>query len=90
MFRDTRNAGRKPGQLNRRDIIPDEDRYLTQTSQKYQNMNATHLQQELDVASRTTVSTETVRIRLHSVDILCPRQPMVCVTLTARYPRTHK
>ncbi|KAF8790237.1 Transposable element Tcb1 transposase like protein [Argiope bruennichi] len=49
-------------------------------------MNANLLQQHLRLATGTTVSTQTVRNRLHTVDLYA-RRPMVCVTLTARHCR---
>ncbi|GFU53967.1 transposable element Tcb2 transposase [Trichonephila clavipes] len=47
-------------------------------------MNATLLQQHLHSASGTTVSTQTVRNRLHGVGLYA-RRPMVCVRLTSRH-----
>ncbi|GFT82598.1 transposable element Tcb2 transposase [Trichonephila clavipes] len=49
-------------------------------------MNATLLQQHLRSAIRTTVSTQTVRNRLHGVGLYA-RRPMVCVRLTSSYRR---
>ncbi|GFY04048.1 transposable element Tcb2 transposase [Trichonephila clavipes] len=49
-------------------------------------MNATLLQQHLRSATGTTVSTQTVRNRLHGVGLYA-RRPIVCVTLTSRYRR---
>ncbi|GFV36974.1 transposable element Tcb2 transposase [Trichonephila clavipes] len=49
-------------------------------------MNATHLQQHLRSATGTTVSTQTVRNRLHGVGLYA-RPPMVCVRLTSRHRR---
>ncbi|GFY14165.1 transposable element Tcb1 transposase [Trichonephila clavipes] len=47
-------------------------------------MNATLLQEHLHSATGTTVSTQTVRNRLHGVGLYA-RQPMVCVRLTSRH-----
>ncbi|GFX24658.1 transposable element Tcb2 transposase [Trichonephila clavipes] len=47
-------------------------------------MNATLLQQHLRSVSGTTVSTQTVRNRLHGVGLYA-RRPMVCVRLTSRH-----
>ncbi|GFW27325.1 transposable element Tcb2 transposase [Trichonephila clavipes] len=47
-------------------------------------MNATLLQQHLRSATGTTVSTQTVRNRLHGVGLYA-RRPMVCVRLTSRH-----
>ncbi|GFS93098.1 transposable element Tcb2 transposase [Trichonephila clavipes] len=52
-------------------------------------MNATLLQQHLRSATGTTVSTQTVRNRLHGVDLYASR-PLVCVTLTTRHRRDHR
>ncbi|GFT66945.1 transposable element Tcb2 transposase [Trichonephila clavipes] len=49
-------------------------------------MNATLLHQQLCSATGTTVSTQTVRNRLHGV-CLYDRRPMVCVRLTSRHRR---
>ncbi|GFV19131.1 transposable element Tcb2 transposase [Trichonephila clavipes] len=47
-------------------------------------MNATLLQQHLRSDTGTTVSTQTVRNRLHGVGLYA-RRPLVCVRLTSRY-----
>ncbi|GFT55249.1 transposable element Tcb2 transposase [Trichonephila clavipes] len=47
-------------------------------------MNATLLQQHLSSATGTTVSTQTVRNRLHGVGLYA-RRPMVCVRLASRH-----
>ncbi|GFW66266.1 transposable element Tcb2 transposase [Trichonephila clavipes] len=49
-------------------------------------MNATLLQQHLRSATGTTVSTQTVRNRLHGISLYA-RRPMVCVRLTSRHRR---
>ncbi|GFU28212.1 transposable element Tcb2 transposase [Trichonephila clavipes] len=49
-------------------------------------MNATLLQQHLRSATGTTVSTQTVRNRLHGVGLYA-RRSMVCVGLTSRHRR---
>ncbi|GFY24922.1 transposable element Tcb2 transposase [Trichonephila clavipes] len=64
-FLETGSAGRRPGQGRRRATTPNEDRYLVLTARRHQNMNATLLQQHLRSATGTTVSTQTVRNRLH-------------------------
>ncbi|GFS93537.1 transposable element Tcb2 transposase [Trichonephila clavipes] len=66
-FLETGSAGRRPGQHRRRATTPYEDRYLVLTAQRHRNMNATLLQQNLRSATGTTVSTQTVRNRLHGV-----------------------
>ncbi|GFY19882.1 transposable element Tcb1 transposase [Trichonephila clavipes] len=52
-------------------------------------MNAILLQQHLRSATGTTVSTQTVRNRLHSVGLYA-RRPMVCVRLTSRQRRDRR
>ncbi|GFW81476.1 transposable element Tcb2 transposase [Trichonephila clavipes] len=52
-------------------------------------MNATLLQQHLRSATGTTVSTQTVRNRLHGVGLYA-RRPMVCVRLTSRHRRDRR
>ncbi|GFV29811.1 transposable element Tcb2 transposase [Trichonephila clavipes] len=52
-------------------------------------MNATLLQQHLHSATGTTVSTQTVRNRLHGVGLYA-RRPMVCVRLTSRHRRNRR
>ncbi|GFX05486.1 transposable element Tcb2 transposase [Trichonephila clavipes] len=64
---ETESAGRRPGQGRRRATTPNEDRYLVLTALRHRNMNATLLQQHLRSATGTTVSTQTVRNRLHGV-----------------------
>ncbi|GFX89655.1 transposable element Tcb2 transposase [Trichonephila clavipes] len=59
------SAGRRPGQGRRRATTLNEDRYLVLTTRRHRNMNATLLQQHLRSATGTTVSTQTVRNRLH-------------------------
>ncbi|GFV01994.1 transposable element Tcb2 transposase [Trichonephila clavipes] len=66
---------RRPRQGRRRATTPNEDRYLVLTARRHQNMNATLLQQHLHSATGTTVSTQTVRNRLHGVG-LYDRRPM--------------
>ncbi|GFT58287.1 transposable element Tcb2 transposase [Trichonephila clavipes] len=63
---------------------PNEDRYLVLTTRRHRNMNATLLQQHLHSATGTTVSTQSVRNRLHGVGLYAHR-PMVCVRLTSRH-----
>ncbi|GFX94966.1 transposable element Tcb2 transposase [Trichonephila clavipes] len=56
------------------------------TAWRHRNMNATLIQQHLHSATNTTVSTQTVRNRLHGVDLYA-RRPLVCVRLTSRHRR---
>ncbi|GFX40799.1 transposable element Tcb2 transposase [Trichonephila clavipes] len=58
-------AGQRPGQDRRLAATPNEDHYLVLMAQRHRNMNATLLQQHLRSATGTTVSTQTVRNRLH-------------------------
>ncbi|GFW57835.1 transposable element Tcb2 transposase [Trichonephila clavipes] len=64
---ETGSADRRPGQGRRRATTPNEDRYLVLTARRHPNMNATLPQQHLRTATGTTVSTQTVRNRLHGV-----------------------
>ncbi|GFY04762.1 transposable element Tcb2 transposase [Trichonephila clavipes] len=73
-FLETESAGRRPGQSRRRLTTPNEDRFLVLTSRRHRNMNATLLQ-HLRSAIGTTVSTQTVRNRLHGVGLYA-RRPM--------------
>ncbi|GFW19303.1 transposable element Tcb2 transposase [Trichonephila clavipes] len=77
------SAGRRREQGRRRATTPNEDRYLVLTARRHQNMNA-KLLQHLRLATGITVSTQTVRNRLHGVRLYA-RRPMVCVILTSRY-----
>ncbi|GFU80281.1 transposable element Tcb2 transposase [Trichonephila clavipes] len=83
-FLETGSAGRRPGQGRRRATTPNEDRYLVLTARRHRYINATLLQQHLRSATGTTVSTQTVRNRLHGVGLYA-RRPMVCVRLTSRH-----
>ncbi|GFX51916.1 transposable element Tcb2 transposase [Trichonephila clavipes] len=74
-FLETESASRRPGQGRRRARTPNEDRYLVLTARRHRNMNATLLQQHLRSATGTTVSTQTVRNRLHGVGLYA-RRPM--------------
>ncbi|GFT96051.1 transposable element Tcb2 transposase [Trichonephila clavipes] len=74
-FLETGSAGRRPGQGGRRATTPNEDRYLVLTARRHRNMNATLLQQHLRSATGTTVSTQSVRNRLHGVGLYA-RRPM--------------
>ncbi|GFU91919.1 transposable element Tcb2 transposase [Trichonephila clavipes] len=85
-FLETESAGRRPGQDRRRATTPNEDHYLVLTARRHRNMNATLLQQHLRSATDTTVSTQTVRNRLHGVGLYAHR-PLVCVRLTSRHRR---
>ncbi|GFV44781.1 transposable element Tcb2 transposase [Trichonephila clavipes] len=53
--------------------MPNEDRYLVLTAWRHRNINATLLQQHLRSATGTTVSTQTVRNRLHGVGLYARR-----------------
>ncbi|GFT10847.1 transposable element Tcb2 transposase [Trichonephila clavipes] len=77
---------RRPGQGRRRATAPNEDLYLVFTARRHRNMNAILLPQHLHSATGTTVSTQTVRNRLHGVGLYA-RRPMVCVRLTSRHRR---
>ncbi|GFW55074.1 HTH_Tnp_Tc3_2 domain-containing protein [Trichonephila clavipes] len=88
-FLKTGSAGRRPGQGRRQVTTPNEDRYLVLTARRDQNMNATLLQQHLLSGTGTTVSTQSVRNRLHGV-VLYARRPMVCVRLTSRHRRDRR
>ncbi|GFU87077.1 transposable element Tcb2 transposase [Trichonephila clavipes] len=74
-FLETGSAGRRPGQGRRRTTTLNEDRYLVLTARRHRNMNATLPQQHIRSATGTTVSTQTVRNRLHGVDLYA-RRPM--------------
>ncbi|GFT97578.1 transposable element Tcb2 transposase [Trichonephila clavipes] len=74
-FLETGRAGRRPGQGRRWETTPNEDRYLVLTARRHRNMNANLLQQHLHSATGTTVSTQTVRNRLHGVGLYA-RRPM--------------
>ncbi|GFW02336.1 transposable element Tcb2 transposase [Trichonephila clavipes] len=73
-FLKNESAGRRPGQGRRRSTTPNEDRYLMLTARRDRNMNATLLQQHLRSGTGTTVSTHSVRNRLHGVDLYARRQ----------------
>ncbi|GFV60977.1 transposable element Tcb2 transposase [Trichonephila clavipes] len=73
VFLDTESVVRRPGQGRRRATTPNEDRFLVLTAHRHQNMNATLLQQHLRSATGTTVSTQTVRNRLHGVGLYAHR-----------------
>ncbi|GFW60426.1 transposable element Tcb2 transposase [Trichonephila clavipes] len=79
-FLETGSAGRRPGPGHRWATTPNEDRYLVLTARRHRNMNATLLQQHLRSATGTTVSTQTIRNRLHGVGLYA-RRPMECVRL---------
>ncbi|GFW29604.1 transposable element Tcb2 transposase [Trichonephila clavipes] len=83
-FMETGSAGQRPGQGRRRATTPNEDHFLVLTARRHRNMNATLLQQHLRSATGTTVSTQTVRNRLHGVSLYA-RRPLVCVRLTSRH-----
>ncbi|GFV25255.1 transposable element Tcb2 transposase [Trichonephila clavipes] len=74
-FFETGSAGRRPDKGRRRQQTPNEDPYLVLTARRHRNTNATLLQQHLRSATGTTVSTQTVRNRLHGVGLYA-RQPM--------------
>ncbi|GFW41531.1 HTH_Tnp_Tc3_2 domain-containing protein [Trichonephila clavipes] len=68
-FLETGSAGLRQRQGRRRATTPNEDRYLVLTARRHRNMNAILLQQHLRSATATTVSTQTVRNRLHVVGL---------------------
>ncbi|GFW93100.1 transposable element Tcb2 transposase [Trichonephila clavipes] len=74
-FLETGSASQRPGQGRRRATMSNEDRYLVLTAQRHRNMNVTLLQQHLRSAAGTTVSTQTIRNRLHGVGLYA-RRPM--------------
>ncbi|GFW30379.1 transposable element Tcb2 transposase [Trichonephila clavipes] len=88
-FLETGSASQRPGEDRRRPTAPNEDRYLVLTARRHRNMNATLLQQHLRSATGTTVSTQTIRNRLHGVGLYA-RRPMVCVRLTSRHRRDRR
>ncbi|GFX99796.1 transposable element Tcb2 transposase [Trichonephila clavipes] len=88
-FLETGSSGRRPGQGRRRATMPNEGRYLVLMARRHRNMNATLLQQHIRSVTGTTVSTQTVRNRLHGVG-LYTRRPMVCVRLTSRHRRDRR
>ncbi|GFV80456.1 transposable element Tcb2 transposase [Trichonephila clavipes] len=75
VFLETGSTGRRLGQGRRRATTPNEDRYLVLTARRHRNKNAIHLQQHLRSATGTTVSTQTVRNRIHGVGLYA-RRPM--------------
>ncbi|GFW63467.1 transposable element Tcb2 transposase [Trichonephila clavipes] len=85
-FLETESASRRTGQGRRGATTPNEDLYLVLTYRRHRNMNATLLQQHLGSVTGTTVSTQTVRNRLHGVGLYALR-PLVCVRLTSRHRR---
>ncbi|GFX27334.1 transposable element Tcb2 transposase [Trichonephila clavipes] len=88
-FLESGSAGRRPGQGRRRATTPNEDRYLVLTARRHRNMNATLFQQHIRSATRTTVSTQTVRDQVHGVGLYA-RRPTVCVRLTSRHRRDRR
>ncbi|GFV63653.1 transposable element Tcb2 transposase [Trichonephila clavipes] len=72
-FLETGSAGQRPGQGRRWATTPNEDRYLVLTARRHRNMNATLLQKHLRSATGTTVSTQTIRNRLHGVGLYARR-----------------
>ncbi|GFX87073.1 transposable element Tcb2 transposase [Trichonephila clavipes] len=89
VFLETGSASRRPGQGRRWATMPNEDCYLVLTARRHRNMNSTLLQQHLRSATGTTVSTQTVRNRLHGVGMYA-RRPMVCVGLASRHRRDRR
>ncbi|GBM51851.1 hypothetical protein AVEN_134999-1 [Araneus ventricosus] len=81
-FLKTGNDRRRSGQGCMHATTQNEDQYLTLTARRNCSMNATLLQQYLQRATGTRVSTKTVQNRLHHV-YLYASQPMVRVSLTA-------
>ncbi|GFU79259.1 transposable element Tcb2 transposase [Trichonephila clavipes] len=87
-FLETESAGRRPGQGRRRATTSNEDRYLVLTARRHRNMNATLLQQHLSSATGTTVSTQTIRNRLHGVSLYA-RRPLAYFHLEGRGSRNN-
>ncbi|GFW83179.1 transposable element Tcb2 transposase [Trichonephila clavipes] len=86
---ETGSAGRRHGQGRRRATTPNEECYLLLTVRRHRNMNDILLQQHLRSATGTTVSTQTVRNRIHGVGLYA-RRPMVCIRLTSRHCRDRR
>ncbi|GFW87413.1 transposable element Tcb2 transposase [Trichonephila clavipes] len=72
-FLETGSAGRRPGQGRRLATTPNEDCYLVLTARRHRNKSAIHLQQHLRSATGITVSTQTVRNRIHGVGVFSSR-----------------
>ncbi|GFY19738.1 transposable element Tcb2 transposase [Trichonephila clavipes] len=68
-FLETGSVGRRLGQGRRRATTSNEDRYLVLMARRHRNINATLFQHHLRSATDTTVSTQTVRNRLHGVGL---------------------
>ncbi|GFV76761.1 transposable element Tcb2 transposase [Trichonephila clavipes] len=85
-FVENESADGRPGEGRRQATTPNEDRFLVLTVRRHRNMNATLFQQHLRSVTGTTVSTKTVRNRLHGVGLYTLR-PLVCVRLTSRHRR---
>ncbi|GFU60097.1 transposable element Tcb2 transposase [Trichonephila clavipes] len=88
-FLETGSASRRPGQGRRRATTPNEDRYLVLTARRHRNMNVSLLQKHHRSATGTTVTTQTVRNRLHGVGLYA-RRPMECVKLRSRHRRDRR
>ena len=86
---ETGNAGQGSGHGRIRATTLIEDRNLTLTARRHQNMNATLLRQNLRSATGTKISTQTVQNCLHAVGLYA-RQPMVCVRLAENYRRDRR
>ena len=65
---------------------PNENRYLTITARRPQNMSVTLLRQHLRSATGTTISAQTARNRLHAVGLYVHR-PTMCFRLPAGHRR---
>ncbi|GFV25868.1 transposable element Tcb2 transposase [Trichonephila clavipes] len=88
-FLETESAGRRSGQGHRWATTPNQDRFIVLMAQRQRNMNATLLQQHLRSATGISVSTQTVRNRLHGIGLYARRQ-LVCVKLTLRHRRDRR
>ena len=77
-LRDRRRSGRP------RITTPAEDRYIVLTSRRYRCMIAETIARQLQVATRTRASGQTIRRRLHT-RTLWARKPCAAVPLTRRH-----
>ncbi|GBN37878.1 hypothetical protein AVEN_66884-1 [Araneus ventricosus] len=88
-FLKTGNVHRRKGHERTQTTTQNEDRYLTLTTRRNFSMNATLSQQQLQRATGTRVSTQTVQNRLHHIGLYA-RRPMVRVSLTAGHSAAHR
>ena len=83
-FRQCGSARRRHGGGRQRSTTHRQDRYLITTATRSRRSNATSLQQTLQNASGVTVSTQTVRNRLHAAGLRA-RRPVVRVPHTRQH-----